>query len=1062
MFRHNTPIRRKLIVMILVTSTAVLLLSSAALITYDYFSFRQATARNLATLGQVIATNSGAALAFENKEDAAEILNALTAERHIVAAGLYDARGAVLATYPASLPARTLPEALSFDGYSFERSALIGIEPVHQGTKRWGTLYLKSDLTALYERLRIYSGIAAVVMVISIFVAYLLSRRFQQQLSLPILALSATARVVSERRDYSVRAPRMGSDELGLLTDTFNQMLTQIQQQDHAVRESEARVRAVLNCALSATVVIDLNGMIIDWNSRAERMFGRTRQEVLGQELAELIVPPTHRQAHRQGMKHFRATGEGPALNALLELSALRRDGTEFPIELSVSPMNTGGIVTFCGFITDITERKLEEKTRSQLAAIVESSEDAIVSKTLDGVIMSWNPGAEKLFGYAAHECIGRPMRMLFPPEYVAEEGEILRQIKAGTISDHFDTVRMTKDGRRRDVSVTISPIRDSRGEVVGASSIARDIADRKQAESKLNAQLSRLDLLQRITRAIGERQDLQSIFQVVLDSLEANLPIDFGCICLYEAAEQVLVVSGVGARSRAVAAGLAITERARIPVDVNGLSRCIRGQLIYEPDVARASFPFASQLAGGGLRSLVIAPLLAESRVFGVLVAAQQAAESFSSNACEFLRQLSEHVALAAHQAQLYSTLQEAYDDLRQSQQAVLQQERLRALGQMASGVAHDINNAISPIALYTETLLEREPGLSERARGYLTTIQRAIGDVAQTVGRMRQFSRPRESQRALAPTDLNSIVPEVIELTRVRWRDVPQERGVVIDLRTDLTPLLPKILGAEAEIRDALTNLIFNAVDAMPKGGVITVRTGAHADSRSYAGRNAGEDARLVYLEVSDAGLGMDEETRRRCLEPFFTTKGERGTGLGLAMVYGMVQRHNAELAIDSEPGKGTTVRIRFPAAAALTDGTSPLPVLSEALMSLSILIVDDDPLIIESLRATLESDGHQITAAEGGQAGIDAFMGAHRRGERFSAVITDLGMPYVDGRRVAAAIKAASPETPVIMLTGWGQRLVDDNDVPTHVDRVLNKPPRLRELRSALAELASADSA
>jgi CheY-like chemotaxis protein len=198
------------------------------------------------------------------------------------------------------------------------------------------------------------------------------------------------------------------------------------------------------------------------------------------------------------------------------------------------------------------------------------------------------------------------------------------------------------------------------------------------------------------------------------------------------------------------------------------------------------------------------------------------------------------------------------------------------------------------------------------------------------------------------------------------------------------------------------------------------------------------------------------MEEETRRHCLEPFFTTKGERGTGLGLAMVYGMVQRHNAELEIDSAPGQGTTVRISFPVAVMAPDGTMRLSVLPQALGPLRILIVDDDPLIIESLRATLESDGHQVMAADGGQAGIEAILAAQQSGERYSVVITDLGMPYVDGRRVAAAVKTTSPATPVILLTGWGQRLVDENEIPMSVDRVLNKPPKLRELRAALAEL------
>jgi CheY-like chemotaxis protein len=378
-----------------------------------------------------------------------------------------------------------------------------------------------------------------------------------------------------------------------------------------------------------------------------------------------------------------------------------------------------------------------------------------------------------------------------------------------------------------------------------------------------------------------------------------------------------------------------------------------------------------------------------------------------------------------------------------------------------MASGVAHDINNAISPIALYTESLLEREPGLSERARAYLTTIQTAIHDVARTVSRMREFYRPQEGPAALVKVDLDRLIRGVLELTQARWRDVPQERGAVIELHTDLASPPHVVMGAENEIRDALTNLIFNAADAMPEGGTLTLRTRtAVRHARPEATLSSAEAApalEVVCLEVSDTGVGMDEQTRRRCLEPFFTTKGERGTGMGLAMVYGMAQRHGAELEIDSAPGRGTTVRIVFPAAARAADETGRQLALRLPARPMRVLIVDDDPLIIESLRETLLADGHRVTAAEGGQAGIDAFEAARLRGEPFEMVITDLGMPYVDGRRVAAAVKEASSHTPVVLLTGWGQRLTAENQVPPHVDRVLNKPPRLHELRAALAELA-----
>jgi CheY-like chemotaxis protein len=242
-------------------------------------------------------------------------------------------------------------------------------------------------------------------------------------------------------------------------------------------------------------------------------------------------------------------------------------------------------------------------------------------------------------------------------------------------------------------------------------------------------------------------------------------------------------------------------------------------------------------------------------------------------------------------------------------------------------------------------------------------------------------------------------------------------------------------------------LTNLVFNAVDAMPAGGTLTLRTSAPRRSGGAPVR-----ANAVWLDVSDTGIGMDEDTRRRCLEPFFTTKGERGTGLGLAMVYGVAKRHGAEIEIESAPGKGTTIRLDFPLAVGRLESAPEIP--SRAPPSrIRILAIDDDPLILKSLRDILEREGHEVITANGGQAGIEAFRKAGDGG-RFALVITDLGMPYIDGRKVASAIKETSPATPVILLTGWGERLVAEGDVPPHVDQVLSKPPRLRDLRDAFA--------
>ncbi len=585
--------------------------------------------------------------------------------------------------------------------------------------------------------------------------------------------------------------------------------------------------------------------------------------------------------------------------------------------------------------------------------------------------------------------------------------------------------------------------IRD--GRVVSVRGAVQDITEQKRTELRVQEQLQHLRLLERTTRAIGERQDLASILQVVVRTLEEQQPLDFCCVLLYDPTDQVLTVTAVGGASKELAGQLAMREQARIPIDENGLSRCVRGDLVYEEDLAGLAFPFPRRLASGGLRAMVAAPLQIENQVFGVLIAARRTPHSFSSDDCEFLRQLSEHVALAAHQAQLHDALKTAYDDLRNTQQTVMQQERLRVLGQMASGIAHDINNAISPIMLYTDALLEREPDLSAQARQSLQTIQQAVSDVAETVARMREFYRQRETPGELQPVQLNTLVMQLRDLTRARWETIPQQRGIVIEFTAELAERLPPVLGVENEIREALINLIFNAVDAMPTGGGILIRTlaGAHGQA---------------CVEVTDFGAGMNEETRRRCLEPFFTTKGEQGTGLGLAMVYGVMQRHGGSIDIDSTPGSGTTVRLTFAVAEAtaarIAEPEDVVPT------GLHVLLVDDDPILLRSLREILEMDGHQIVAADSGQGGINAFrLSMEPNGQHFSAVITDLGMPHVDGRAVAAAVKKASPGTPVILLTGWGERLLAQGRTIPHMDRVLSKPPRLRDLRKALRELVAA---
>ena len=928
---HDISLKHQLTTVIVVTCTVVLLVACAALATYELVNYRRGMVADMTVLADVVGANTQAAIAFRDEDAAAELLKGLAAASSVVAGRIYDQEGVPFVDYRRSAPSPVIalpdqPLALgehSLDGY------VAIVRPITRAGKVLGTLHLQISLQGFKERIRLLAIITAGVLILSMLVATLLSTALQQLISGPILRLASLAKRIAEQRDHHLRAPGAGTNEVGTLTNAFNEMLDRIAEQNQVLHEEEGRIRAVLNAALSAVVVVDEQGRITDWTLRAEAVFGWARDEVVGRLLTETILPERLR---RQGLTGFGPTPDARATHHISETTCIRKDHGEFLAELSVRTLRTqGSSASYCGFITDITERKA--------------------------------------------------------------------------------------------------------------------------AEIRLREQMVRMDLLNRITHAISTRQDLPSIFQVVIRSLEHDLPVDVGAVYHLDDQKQVLTMSNVGANGEFLTADGEVRAQ-DISISDNHLTKCLAGELIYEPDLGRVDAPLAKRLVAAGYTSFVATPLVVESRVVAVLIVARSAGKGFSSAECEFLRQLSDHVALAAHQAQLHTALQQAYDELRQTQHAVMQQERLRALGQMASGIAHDINNAISPVGLYTEMLLHREQHLSERGRQQLETINRAIDDVAHTVKRLGEFYRQREAQTQLTPVDANEMVKQILDLTRAKWSDLPQQRGIMIQTRLDLGMDLPPLMAVASEVREALTNLVFNAVDAMPEGGTLTVRTRVIDAAISPV---SGGDSRFVAIEVVDTGTGMNEETRKRCLEPFFTTKGERGTGLGLAMVYGILQRHQADIEIDSSPGQGTTMRLRFPirspqhgqpAVAGLLMPSSPL----------RILLVDDDPLILRSLRDALEADGHLVETANGGRAGIDAFKAAGQAGLQPAVVVTDLGMPYVDGRQVAAAIKGISPSTPVILLTGWGQRLIAEGDIPPHVDCVLSKPPKLHEVRSTLARLCT----
>ena len=816
---------------------------------------------------------------------------------------------------------------------------------------------------------------------------------------------------------------------------------------ESALRESELRFRTTAN---AAPVLIWMSGpdKRCTWfNQRWLDFVGRAIEQELGDGWCDNLHPADFDRV----LDTYHAAFD--ARRSYEMEYRLQRDDGAWRWLLERGTPNFGPNGEFEGYIgtcIDITEHRETvealRESRARFKTLTESLPQMIWTCTRDGYTDYLSRQWLDYTGRSEAQQLGKGwLEQVHPDDRVKVEMQWALVVGTGDTFDMSFRIRGV-DGAYRWFKTRAVPLRDPAGRILKWFGSNTDIEEFINASNKVAVQLERMQLLDRITHAIGAHQEARKVFEVVLRSLEQSLGIDFGCVALHDAEPAQITISYVGANSAQLGAQIGITENARLTVDAEALSRCARGELVCMEDLEQlAHSPFCARLLSGNLHSLVAAPLMIEEEVFGVLLVARTAGRSFSADDCDFLGQLSSHLALAAQKAQLYDALQVAYQDLRQTQQTVMQQERLRALGQIATGIAHDINNALSPAALYTQSLLSHEGSLTQRSREHLEVIQRAIEDVAQTVQRMRTFYMPRALELTLVPIDLNQVLVQVVDLTRARWSNMAQEKGIVVEVIQELVPDLPKVLGAESEVRDALTNLMLNAVDALPEGGMIRLRT-----------RHDTRDDQVV-VEVQDNGVGMSETTRSRCLEPFYTTKGERGTGLGLPMVFGMLQRHGGELEIDSELGKGTTMRLIFPAAptgvAAMRtqEQSAPAP-------PMRILLIDDDPLVLRSLRDALELEGHDVVTSEGGQAGIDEFAGALEGGKPIDIVITDLGMPYVDGRKVAARIHQLDPQVPVVMLTGWGHRLIATDDIPEHVARVLSKPPKMPELRAVLAELTA----
>lgn len=554
------------------------------------------------------------------------------------------------------------------------------------------------------------------------------------------------------------------------------------------------------------------------------------------------------------------------------------------------------------------------------------------------------------------------------------------------------------------------------------ANQAAIAIGNAKLYEDSLG-KIKQLTALYEIGKSLSSTLDLDELLQKSLELLRDRFGYPLCVILLLDREKEELYVKQVIGR------GFEEVKDLRFRVGLDGIVGWVArtGEPYYAPDVSKDS----KYIIGlPHVKSEAAFPLKIREQVIGVLDVESDEPMGFDEEDLKVLASLASQVSIFIENAQLFHQLKQTLKDLKQAQDQMVQAEKLRAMGEMASGVAHDFNNLLAVILGNIQLLLHQFDRLTpEEIRERLQTIEQSSKDGAETVRRIQEFSGMRKDKE-FAPLSLNELITDVTNVTQPRWKEQTLKKGIQIELTKKLGKI-PKILGNPAELREVLTNIVFNAVDAMPNGGEIAITTSVQAED-------------WVEVRIADTGIGMTEEVKKRVFDPFFTTKGVTNTGLGMSVSYGIIKRHGGEILIESQPGKGTTFIIHLP-----TGYVNEIPeekVVRPAALTPTvqgtegarILVIDDEDSVRKILYQMLKAKGYQVVVASSGEEGIERF-----KQEPFDLVFTDLGMPRMSGWEVGRALKEIDPKIPIALITGWGVELNREKMKETGIDLVVSKP-------------------
>jgi PAS domain S-box-containing protein len=723
----------------------------------------------------------------------------------------------------------------------------------------------------------------------------------------------------------------------------------------------------------------------------------------------------------------------------------------------------TDGSKTSGGSLTgeDSPTKELEAlelaRARADLAAIVESSEDAIVSKTLDGIVTSWNRSAERLFGYTAAEMVGQPILKIIPPDLAHEETNILARIRGGERIERYETIRVHKDGCRVEISLTISPVRDAAGNIVGASKIAHDISLRRQTERALREEAIALETLNKVGQAVAEHLELEPIVQLVTDSSTKLTGAAFGAFfynVINQSGESYWLYTLSGASRE---------DFARFPMPRNTavFSPTFKGEAVVRSEDIRKDPRYGKNYPYNGMPvghlpvcSYLAVPVLLHTKgVIGGLFFGHPEPGVFTERAERLAVAIAAQASIAMTNARLFQALREREESERAARSEAERLSRLK--DEFLATLSHELRTPLSAIHGWATLLRQRDIEPEDFERG-LETIERNVRVQTQIVNDLLDMSRIIAGKLHLEvqPLQLQELINDALEAIR------PSAAARQIRIQTLLDSSIGLVRGDPNRMQQILWNLLSNAVKFTPKGGRIQVvleRVNSH-----------------VEIVVEDSGIGIRADFLPHVFERFrqgdsSNTRAYGGLGLGLSIVKNLVELHGGSVRVKS-PGEnqGSTFIVVLPVSHVRADDLQRTPrssSLSDPLSSvdlprldnISALVVDDEPDGRGVIARILEARGARVTCASSADEALRLLQGG-----LFDVVLSDIGMPGVDGyellRRVRQLESAQARRIAAIAVTAYARPEDRQRSLLAGYHMHLSKPIEPRELIAGIASLLS----